>query len=101
MSFCASNGRSRIDVFLAAAEGAAVGEATPGVSAMAVEDLLAEFSVRGSKPMMASVRLQTSSCCCFVMGVADLRLVVLPGMAGMVEEREGKTGWLGAVGRLR
>jgi hypothetical protein len=94
MSFCASNGRSRIDVFLAAAEGVAVGEATPGVSAMTVEVLLAEFSVSGSKPMMASVRLQTSSCCCFVMGVAALRLVVLPGMAGIVREGKGRrAGW--------
>jgi hypothetical protein len=78
-----------------------VGEATAGVSAMAVEVLLAEFSVSGSKPMMASVRLQTSSCCSFVMGVAALRLVVLPGMAGIVEGKEGKKGWLGAVGRSR
>jgi hypothetical protein len=69
-----------------------VGEATPGVSAMtvSVEDLLAQFSVSGSKPMMASVRLQTSSCCCFVVGVAALRLVVLADMAGIVEGREGK-----------
>ena len=78
-----------------------MGEATPGVSAMAVDVLLAQFSVSGSKPMMASVRLQTSSCCCFVVGVAALRLVVLPGMAGIVEGRGGKKGWLGAVGRLR
>jgi hypothetical protein len=80
-----------------------VGEATPGVSAMAVDVLLGgEFSVSGSKPMMASVRLQTSSCCSFVMGVADLRLVVLPDMTGIVEGREGKgreegLGWLGGL----
>jgi len=80
-----------------------VGEATPGVSAMAVDVLLGGgFSVSGSKPMMASVRLQTSSCCSFVMGVADLRLVVLPDMTGIVEGREGKgreegLGWLGGL----
>ena len=79
-----------------------MGEATPGVSAMAVDVLLAQFSVSGSKPMMASVRLQTSSCCSFVMGVADLRLVVLPDMTGIVEGREGKgreegLGWLGGL----
>lgn len=78
-----------------------MGEATPGVSAMAVDVLLAQFSVSGSKPMMASVRLQTSSCCCFVMGVAALRLVVLPGMAGIVEGREGKGREEGLAGGCR
>jgi hypothetical protein len=67
-----------------------VGEGTPGVSAMVVGDLLLEFSVSGSKPRMSSVRLQTSSCCSFVIGVAPFRLDVLPGMAGIVEGKGRK-----------
>lgn len=102
ISFCVSDGRSRIDIVFFSEPCARLGPAGEGeevsvIVVMAVD--LSLFELNGSNPIMSNVRSQTSSLSCFTRGVVLFRRDVFPGRAGMVSSlRAGATnctfGWM-------
>jgi hypothetical protein len=93
MSFCVSDGRSRMVIFFApAAEAAAVGAAmasAASVSIAAGDDVESSgysstSAANGSRPIMASMTRHASSFLINLLGVGPFRLACLLGRPGIV-----------------
>jgi hypothetical protein len=101
ISFCVSDGRSKIVNFFFSEPCTRLGSAGEGEErslAVAMAGVLSLFELNGSSPMISSVRSQTSSPSGFVRGVECFLREVFPGRAGMVSSlRAGVTncvfGW--------
>ena len=102
ISFCVSDGRSKIVNLFFSEPCARLGSAGEGEemsTAVAMASVLSLFELNGSNPMISSVRSQTSSPFSFVRGVECFLREVFPGRAGMVSSlRAGATncafGWI-------
>jgi hypothetical protein len=89
MSFCVSDGRSRIVIFFfsepCARLGSGFGEGTSLEGAIVVG--LSLFELNDSNPIILKVRFQTSSPSNLVRGVEHFRRDDFPGRAGIVRAR--------------